>query len=189
MSSPRRGEVKVSLRKLISSKTILLKRPALNRRLSIGDAACMVQPGVDDLPLVAPAGPEVQKRRSSVLKFAEEFQRIAGGRHCRIHWLSLQPTIPLRQHLGFPLILSHRRRVLVTKVEAPSEKRPRVVALVFGCRSCAASLGGAIRKTPGSAVPMNIFKTHYAWEGLNVSKCVHLLVKQLRPMSQSCAST
>jgi hypothetical protein len=30
--------------------------------------------------------------------------------------------------------------------------------------------GSAIRKTPGSAVPIDAFKTHYGWEGLVVSE-------------------
>src|SRR3984885_13389396 len=75
---------------------------------SIGHASRMMQPGVNDLPLVTPAWAEVQKRGASVLKLAEELQAIAGGRRCRVvDRLGLEPTIPFLKHLGLPLILSH----------------------------------------------------------------------------------
>jgi len=50
-------------------------------KTSIQDAAFIEEPGVDDLPLVAPAWPEVQQRRSLVLKIVEELQRVSGSRH------------------------------------------------------------------------------------------------------------
>src|ERR1700726_845321 len=82
------------------------------KNILIGHAPRMVQPGVDDLPLVAPSRAKIQEWGASVLKFAEEFQAIAGGwRLCRFDRLRLDPTVPLHQHLGFPLILSHSPRV------------------------------------------------------------------------------
>jgi hypothetical protein len=54
-----------------------------------------------------------------------------------------------------------------------------VVALVFGSGFFAKSLRRAIRKVPGSAVPIDAFKTHYALEGLIVSKCGCMDVKRL----------
>src|SRR5512135_2009033 len=97
----------------------------------------MVQPGMDDLPFVTPARPEIQQRGASVLKLAEEFQRIAGGWRCLLDRLRLQPTIPFLKHLGLPLILSHRSRVLVSRRGRPPSRRgPGVVALVFGSGFC-----------------------------------------------------
>ena len=54
-----------------------------------------------------------------------------------------------------------------------------MVALVFGSGFFAKSLRRAIRKVPGSAVPIDTFKTHYAREGLIVSKCGCMDVKRL----------
>lgn len=84
----------------------------------------MMQPGVDDLPFVTAARAEIQQRGASVLKLAKEFQRIAGGRRCRIDWLGLEPTIPFLKHLRLPLILSHRTRVPMTQRDKTLEKGP-----------------------------------------------------------------
>src|ERR1700722_10147071 len=81
----------------------------------------MVQAGMDDLPLVTPAGAEIQERGASVLKLAEEFQRIARGRRHGVDRLGLKPPIPFGKNKGFPLILSHRLRVLDSRGETPLE--------------------------------------------------------------------
>jgi hypothetical protein len=54
-----------------------------------------------------------------------------------------------------------------------------VVALVFLDEVFAGPQGKAIWKTLATAVPERL-QTRYAWESLNVSKCVRRLVKQLR---------
>ena len=76
-------------------------------KASIQDAAFGKEPGVDDLPLVAPAWPEVQQRRPLVLKIVEELQGVSGGRGRRIDVLVFKPTIPFDQDQGFPYVSSH----------------------------------------------------------------------------------
>jgi hypothetical protein len=149
---------------------------------SISHAPRMVQPGMDDLPLVAPAGAELQQRGTFVLQLAEKFQAIAGGWLRRIDRLGLQPLIPFPKHLRLPLILSHRRRVLVKRGETPSKEGPGLSRWSLD----SGFLRNRLIKRPGrrsaTAVPLNAFETHYAWEGLIVSKCVCMDVKRLAPI-------
>ena len=74
---------------------------------SIGDAPFVQQPGMDDLPLVAPAWPEFQEGRALVLKLAKELQRVSGSWRGWIDRLGFKPAIPFVKKKRFPLVLSH----------------------------------------------------------------------------------
>jgi hypothetical protein len=47
-------------------------RQARGRMLTIGDAPLVQQPSMDNLPLIASAWSEIQKRRLPILKLAKE---------------------------------------------------------------------------------------------------------------------
>jgi hypothetical protein len=82
-------------------------REARGKTASIGDAPLVQQPGMDNLPLVAPAWPEIQKRRPPVLKLVIKLQRVSCCRRWWINGLSLKPTIPFQKQKGYPFVLSH----------------------------------------------------------------------------------
>jgi hypothetical protein len=80
---------------------------------SIRHAPLAQQPGVHDLPLVPASRLKIQKRRSRLLQFKKELERISGASLPGIDGLRLDPPVPLPddQRLRFPLFHSLRVRL------------------------------------------------------------------------------
>ena len=96
----------------------------------------------------------------------------------RVDRLGLEPTIPFLKHLGFPLVLSHSVASSSQEAETPfgrvSVVRAGFWKQVFG-EIARSKRSGRLSAT---AVPVRAFKTHYAQEGLIISKCVCMEVKR-----------
>src|SRR4029079_8681249 len=69
--------------------------PGRNRYPVIGQSVCTQQPRVNDPPLVLSARLEIQQRRSAVLQFVEELQRVFSGRPVLLDRLRQDPAVPL----------------------------------------------------------------------------------------------
>jgi len=109
------------MKRSIARRAVFLPGPrkARGRLVSIGDAPLVQQPGMDNLPLIAPAWPEFQKRRPPVLKLAIKLQRIPCGCRWWINRLGSNPAVPFQKKKRFPFVLSHRLRVLGKERERP----------------------------------------------------------------------
>ena len=75
----------------------------------VGQALGAQEPAVNDPPFVLSAGLEVQERRSVVIEFIEESQRVLSGRPARIDRLRQDPFIPLLKYQDPCFALFHRR--------------------------------------------------------------------------------
>jgi hypothetical protein len=80
----------------------------------IGQPPGAQQPGVNDPPFVLAPRLEIQQRRSIVLQFVKEPQRILAGRSIRIDSLRQNPVVPLLNYQDPCLALLHRRAFSAT---------------------------------------------------------------------------
>ena len=97
----------------------------------VGQSLRVQQPGVNDPPFVLPPRLEIQQRRSVVLQFVEEPQRILSGGPARINCLRENPLVPLLQDQDPCFALFIRRAFPPTGKTVETE----LVALVeISCR-------------------------------------------------------
>ena len=91
----------------------------------IGQSFGAEQPGVNDAPFVLSTGLEIQQRRSIVLQFVEEPQRVLTRWSTWIDGFRQNPVVPLLQYQDPCFALLHRRafsatgKAVATELTAP----------------------------------------------------------------------